>query len=105
MLPFSNETTIISTTNAVLFNFKLTICFPSIVSRITLVVYKEILKNSLVTKSGELVRFECEKWRKFLFHRQLFQNAAIFESWPGEKYLTLFVADGSNDRLSGFRGP
>ena len=43
---------------------------------------------------------------RILFRRQLFQNAAIFEAWPGEKILTLFVADGSwNDRLSGFRGP
>ena len=32
---------VISTTNAVLFHFKLTICLPSIVSRTSLAVYKE----------------------------------------------------------------
>ena len=60
--------------------------------------------------SGDIQRWVNKIWmwkiNKILFRRQLFQNAAIFEAWPGEKNLTLFVADGSsNDRLSGFRWP
>ena len=39
-----------------------------------------ILANSLTTPGDDETIFEYEKCKKTLFHRQLFQNAAIFEA-------------------------
>ena len=81
--------------------------------KITIVWLKFITRRDfyIFNKLSDEIQWRVSKiwmWKmnKILFPRQLFQNAAIFEAWPGEKIRTLFVADGSwNDRLSGFRGP
>ena len=53
---------VISTTNAVLFHFKLTICLPSIVSRTSLAVYKERTIRTINPKIKKNFRTKL-KWK------------------------------------------